>query len=542
MNITLEDINLELEISNENMEKAVSSLNFNTEYLDMISTTLLDTETYLKSFGSINNDLLEENNKYLASMVFDSQSRQIEEATDSLQQKEEDREQKTFWKRILDNLIGIKTSLSPSSGGANKSGGNGILGGLFGKGKLRNSPIISGLIAIGTLFAFPKLLTAFTKIGSLLKGGLITKIAGGLGSFIKFFTGKKLLGLMSKFALLGGIKFVAIAAGVVFLAKFIKDIGAKLFENEAFIDAKERIMESLSNIGTKIGEWKDLFVSSIGGIWIKVKELVNFDIDWVGIKEKLKVFYDSFVSDMVEFLSGTFTGWADIFEGDFKGGISKILNSLGSAVINIFDTLAKGVLSFFGVEFDEGDDIYKAGGRLIKDVYTFAKDWVVDTFNGIIDSIKSIFSNTKQSLIDLGKNAKDVIGNFNKSILQNILPKPGGKWYDPQSIIYRAIPKEVYTYAGLDHKTGDLLATDADDVAEEARKSVALTNPVIADKIKEIVNERESVRSSSMNNPTVNAVTSNSTNLVNNNNTIFRPTPIATRSLQTPRDILYGVR
>ena len=101
---------------------------------------------------------------------------------------------------------------------------------------------------------------------------------------------------------------------------------------------------------------------------------------------------------------------------------------------------------------------------MLTDTVTSVKDWIVDTFNSIVEGIKSF--DAKAALGDLSQMA----GDFIKGLLRAVLPSPDalsfeipsvsvlGKTIGGGSVNLNPIPDSVYQFAGLDPATGGVLA------------------------------------------------------------------------------------
>jgi len=134
-------------------------------------------------------------------------------------------------------------------------------------------------------------------------------------------------------------------------------------------------------------------------------------------------------------------------------------------------TLLKNAVGYiaglFG--FDEESEAIKSFniGEEIMKVVTGVKDFVVDTFNHVVASIKAF--DPMAALGDLGNMGKDFIS----ALLRGVLPPPNvltfdapevsifGKKFGGGSINLNPIPDSVYKFAGLDAKTGDRIITNA---------------------------------------------------------------------------------
>jgi hypothetical protein len=125
------------------------------------------------------------------------------------------------------------------------------------------------------------------------------------------------------------------------------------------------------------------------------------------------------------------------------------------------------IAGLFG--FDEESEAIKSFniGEEIMKVVTGVKDFVVDTFNHVVASIKAF--DPMAALGDLGNMGKDFIS----ALLRGVLPPPNvltfdapevsifGKKFGGGSINLNPIPDSVYRFAGLDAKTGDRIITNA---------------------------------------------------------------------------------
>lgn len=172
------------------------------------------------------------------------------------------------------------------------------------------------------------------------------------------------------------------------------------------------------------------------------------------------------------------------------------------------------------VEFENSSTLMD----MLTDTVTSIKDWIVDSFNNIVEGIKSF--DVKAALGDLSQMA----GDFIKGLLRAVLPAPDalsfeipsvsilGKTIGGGRVNLNPIPDSVYQFAGLDPVTGEVLAPSGGgaSAANGAELQAAgAENAALSDQAQ---------------GNTVVSAPSTSVSTVNNNQTTVTPTPAPTRA------------
>ena len=185
------------------------------------------------------------------------------------------------------------------------------------------------------------------------------------------------------------------------------------------------------------------------------------------------------------------------FDPERMPSIDDILNKTLLAPYNILKAGVGHLLNLFG--FDKESEVVKNFdiGKLIVDTVTSVKDFVIDTFNHVVDSIKAF--DPMEALGDLSNIGKDFIAN----ILRGVLPPPDlmtfsapevsifGKKFGGQTVNLNPIPASVYEFAGINSATGERIitssgalalnrsaATDQDAANSAARQAAAIAASV----------------------------------------------------------------
>lgn len=130
----------------------------------------------------------------------------------------------------------------------------------------------------------------------------------------------------------------------------------------------------------------------------KVKSVWNEQIlpAFVGLKDALvdlwekglKTFVVDTIGVIADTISGIVKGVTQIFEGDLKGGIITIFQTLVTGIKNQLDNVFTLIARIFGLDFFEGDgSVFKFAERKIGE----AQQWIIDKFDGMIEGIKKLF-------------------------------------------------------------------------------------------------------------------------------------------------------
>lgn len=144
-------------------------------------------------------------------------------------------------------------------------------------------------------------------------------------------------------------------------------------------------------------------------------------------------------------------GFVEGLIGGLLGGIGGLAQGLIGLPLDLLKSAVSWVAEKLGFEnFSEILDSFSFE-ELIGGLF----DKITDGVIAIVDFFKELFSNPKEALSGLATKVMDIT----KSILRFILPTPDSDapWYDPRSLVAKAIPDSVYEYAGLDPKTGEII-------------------------------------------------------------------------------------
>lgn len=165
------------------------------------------------------------------------------------------------------------------------------------------------------------------------------------------------------------------------------------------------------------------------------------------------------ITSLIDFVKGAFAGFEKYEdEGFVQGLIGGILGGIGGlaqGLIGLPLNLLKSAISWIAgkLGFENFSEILDSFD--FKELIGGLFDKITDGVIAIVDFFKELFSNPKEALSGLATKVMDIT----KSILRFILPTPDSDapWYDPRSLVAKAIPDSVYEYAGLDPKTGEII-------------------------------------------------------------------------------------
>ena len=230
------------------------------------------------------------------------------------------------------------------------------------------------------------------------------------------------------------------------------------------------------------------FLGKVGGFLKPL--LAPFEII---LKTVMRPFTQVLLS-IIDFVTGFYQGFTsedgsfgDKLKAGIEGGIKGIIKGFTEAIDLIFIKLPAWLMEKLG--FD----------GIAETLKSFSLTALVDpAWEAVKNFFKKMFTDPGGTVMGIAKGAGEMGENFIKSILRMILPDPDADraWYDPRGLVAKAIPNSVYTYAGLDAKTGEMLpgaassrgdaitalAVEADAMgrADSKGSQVSVAAPVIA--------------------------------------------------------------
>ena len=337
--------------------------------------------------------------------------------------------------------------------------------------------------------------------------GLLGKIAGGLGGLLEQGKQKIKDAAGGAFKFIKGLAIAGLALAVVaFLnspawvetKKYIVDTlvpTLKRFYN-AFFGPKGGFMNGISELfGDESG-----IGSIVLGIGTVVTALAAFKVLTIALKmvKGFKIIQAGFIS-MQAAMAATKLSLAT--------ALVPMLPIIAiAAAIGVVIFAMKEALSDFQKVMEDGGSIteaFKVGGAkflgfilgfipsLITDLVGFVAgllgfeeveakmntidpiQMISDAITDIFDGIADFFSGIGNDFSVIGGNIADMGKKFLQAILQTVLPKPGEGGFFKQ-MISKVIPNEVYEFAGMNPKTGEIIPPVVDDMISSSLKPNAL--------------------------------------------------------------------
>ena len=337
--------------------------------------------------------------------------------------------------------------------------------------------------------------------------GLLGKIAGGLGGLLEQGKQKIKDAAGGAFKFIKGLAIAGLALAVVaFLnspawvetKKYIVDTlvpTLKRFYN-AFFGPKGGFMNGISELfGDESG-----IGSIVLGIGAVVTALAAFKVLTIALKmvKGFKIIQAGFIS-MQAAMAATKLSLAT--------ALVPMLPIIAiAAAIGVVIFAMKEALSDFQKVMEDGGSIteaFKVGGAkflgfilgfipsLITDLVGFVAgllgfeeveakmntidpiQMISDAITDIFDGIADFFSGIGNDFSVIGGNIADMGKKFLQAILQTVLPKPGEGGFFKQ-MISKVIPNEVYEFAGMNPKTGEIIPPVVDDMISSSLKPNAL--------------------------------------------------------------------
>jgi hypothetical protein len=463
-NSLLQDIILELQISNENVSGIETGVTMLTDDITRLSQTSGSNERIsirgndkmhdaLNKIGVVNLNMLDTVNR-LYKFFMDNDMIRAEEN-----------------RKLLEAIEGIEVGGAPAPPGDMKKG-KGLLGilatvAVFAAGLLIGffSTIIEKLKKFSLYGKIAKIFTriqgVFTRIGTFIRESKLgekikniwTRVKNFFGPIGRFF-GKvgRFFGKMLK-PVLNMIRNMPISKWV---GKFAKVLGSVF-----------------RGIGKVFGFVTKLIGSTGGGGFLSKIFKIGKTLGRVLGKLALPI---TIIMALVESVIGAFEGYKEGgIMGAIKGGLKGLLNSLIGWIIDIPKDLISWILNAFGFEdaskwldswdfaslFDGLWDFYSNIWEGILAAMSLTGDWLDSwSFDGIFTSIKDFFFGIWDGIIDwlnsVGEGIADMFGSatdfmtdFYRKILKAILPDRNKKrsFWDPVQLVATAIPDKVYDWA-----------------------------------------------------------------------------------------------
>ena len=314
---------------------------------------------------------------------------------------------------------------------------------------------------IGTIVK--PLITVFGKIGATI-GTIVKPLITGFKAIGNFF--KPLLSVFKFLGQLSGITSTVKNAGGLFskIMPILKGIGSKLllplfaifdfvtgfikgFASKGEGDTRstmERLLDGLAGG----------FIKMIKGIFIVPLDLLKDGVEWIARQMGFEKFADAL---------GTFS-FDETFDKLIKFGKNLFSSEPEEGYFSIVKFMAdkvQGVKDWFDTLMTDPVKALKELASGYLDIITSPAKFIWDKLiKPAIEGIMKMFG--KEVELPSSGGIGDMINNFFKKILRAILPTPNdnAKWYDIPNLISKAIPDDVYKFAGLDPKTGEIVIDD----------------------------------------------------------------------------------
>lgn len=225
------------------------------------------------------------------------------------------------------------------------------------------------------------------------------------------------------------------------------------------------IIDTIRNVFGNMGEGTGVlgFLGRIGTFLRPL--LVPFEFLLKTVMRPVTQFFLSLIDFFVGFYEGfTMTDgtFMEKLTGGIEGGVLGVIKGFTDAIDMIFIDLPAWILEKLGFE------------GIADSLREFSLTAVVDPiWEAVKQFFRDIFNDPGGTMRGIAASAGNMAENLIKTILQMVLPKPGENWYSPGSLAAMAIPASVYTYAGLNKETGDVIRSAADTVVPATTSTTA---------------------------------------------------------------------
>ena len=537
--ITLDDVTIELIRANDTLGSLKVDSSLQLEYLNLTVDTLKDGFSNLLSFFQGN----------------------------SLANLEKAREDREFQSDMLDALKDLKPKKDYKMADAPKD-----LEG-FGLGTL--GLLLAGLIGIvkGYVSALKTFVKAFTPESIL--GAFKEKLVKISASFIQIIDKFK-VSFNTGFNVLRS-KLVGFIAGLSMQFDLLKDTKfGKYFDNirniaktimTPFITAFEYIKNVTKTLSSAFTMGGDAIKTLTAG---PVKFVVETVKGWVSTFKTFasalgrvstilgKIFAPIFIiMTLYDTVKGILKGYdEDGIVGAIGGAIKGFFNSIIMAPLDMIKSAVSWIAGAFG--FTNVEKVLDSFS--FEDLFTKLIDGIFGAVSSAIDWVVGLFTGQTDLGASLG-NVMDGIKDFYKKVLQAILPMPDSTkpWYSIPNLVSKAIPDSIYEFAGLNPKTGAStgLANNStsnsqvqnitnNNTSNNSNAGAMITSPTAGGAAVTSGNDLNLAKAEQSNlagtpsqsgGGSINQ--SNMTSVVNNQTTVIKPTPSATRRPNNSSDIFF---
>jgi hypothetical protein len=362
----------------------------------------------------------------------------LESAAEVKQEQEKDNKREDVIKSTLESSLAELKALRKDM----KSGG--ILDIL-----VIGASLLSGF----TVGLVQKIVSFFKPVLSLFKGSLKivdtvvdafnvgwTKFTGVLKSITSIFTEntliQKVVGVFKR--------------GWTYFADIFKEIGTvinTISDMLAVVFSKGK--QSVGMFAKFITSFVNLFDTF--SIFFKVGKLLGNVIGKLAIPLQV-------IMSVFDLVSGSLDGWANTegsyaqkFLGALKGGLTKLLNGLIGGLLDLLKDGVSWVLNILR---------WKNASKALdsfsfSDLITKVVSGMFGFVNGLIDFVVNLFTKPDAAMAQL-QGLADMATEFIKKVLRGVLPNPSGN--GPAAWAAKAIPDSVYEFAGMNPKTGAIVA------------------------------------------------------------------------------------
>lgn len=317
---------------------------------------------------------------------------------------------------------------------------------------------------------FKKILSPLSKLFGEGKGlsSLIesfktgwAKFGGYLDDIIKGVLENKYIAKVVGVFKSGWNSFVGYFKGIADLFKSVADMWVNLFGSGGGGGFFKNIMTWFQAIGERLG-WFFKLGSALGKILGKIAIPIQI------------------IMSIFDTVSGALDGWnktegstVDKIFGAIKGGITGLLNGLVGGLLDLLKDGVSWLLNLMGFEeLSKSLDSFS-----FQEVIGSAVDGFFNFIKGMVNFVMDIFTNPEKAmekLAAIGDMAKEGL----KKILRALLPNPsaGGM----SKVAAGLIPDAVYEFAGMDPKTGAVVAqTSETGVATKALENTTTENTAV---------------------------------------------------------------
>lgn len=249
--------------------------------------------------------------------------------------------------------------------------------------------------------------------------GIFGRLFAGAG--LGTLAGRLLAPLMAP--LTGIISFLRVGGPVALVIGALYSVFHDIAENQTFKDALETLRST----------WNDRIVptferirEAVSGLFQSeefITTIENLRAAWDRDRDTIQDFIINTVTVTFDSIAGIVEGIAQMLEGDFLGGFTRISNSILKGITGLADNVITSVLRLFGADFGENGSF---------------RTWLDEKIFDFVDNIKELWNTFFNGLKDRWNESMEFLSNIGNNISE-FFDELKQRWNNSMSILSETI-------------------------------------------------------------------------------------------------------